>query len=868
MINPTAIMEQRDQMDENMELELARRLIEQTGTSLFLTGKAGTGKTTFLRKLRRESRKRMIVTAPTGIAAINAGGVTLHSFFQLDFGVQLPGVQRDPSRRSLAFGKEKIRMIRGLDLLVIDEVSMVRADMLDAVDRVLRRFRDPALPFGGIQLLLIGDLQQLPPVVTTNEQALMSANYRSPYFFDSHALEEVDYVTIELSKVYRQNEGEFLDILNSIRANSVTPQILARLNSRVIPNFNPDESEGYIRLTTHNRYADEINRVRLEALTSEPHTFEARIQGKFPESSYPVDYNMTLKEGEQVMFVKNDTGTERRFFNGMLGRVTSIDDSGIGVTPVDSDIPILVEPAEWENVKFVINEQTKQIEEKVEGIFQQLPLKPAWAITIHKSQGLTFDKAIINAAASFTHGQTYVALSRCRSMEGLVLDQPIPPGAIISDRTVSDFISSHTIPDLNEKYLNNLEEEYANRLQESLLNFRPLYANLDALIRILKEYFMSTFPSQVIEFDREIAQKREYLEPITARSITHLRNVAQSSGEEAHNQRFKDACRFFLSQLDEIISMADNLPEEHDSSKVTTLYEERLTAFREAALLRRSLLDTFRIEEFDSGLFLEVKAETIYRQQLNARKGRKSAITTETAKFSDDNINPILFVRLKEWRTSKSQELNLPAYVVAQTKGLLSIANYLPVSYDAMKLLPHIGDIFIAKYGDDVLDIVDSYLEEFPESPKLEIIPTKQKPKKEKAEKPKKEKIEKPKKEKVEKPKKEKQPKLNDSKKQSYEAFKSGKSIEEIAAERGLKAETIKSHLVEAVKPEEEKLISKLIRPAIRTALENYLNTLTEEPTGLTEIRQALADLPEYTEIKLMLRLRRLKQEEAQTKPL
>lgn len=413
-------------MESNNDIELARKIIEQTGASLFLTGKAGTGKTTFLRNLRTSSRKRMVVCAPTGIAAINAGGVTLHSFFQLDFGVYIPGMKREGKGR-VAFSKEKIRIIRGLDLLVIDEVSMVRSDLLDAVDSVLRRYRDRTLPFGGVQLLLIGDLQQLPPVVVEHERQLLEANYRSPYFFDSHALQQLDYVTIELSKVYRQSDSNFLDLLNAVRDNRADSEVLRRLNERYVPGFNPDDSEGYVRLTTHNHLANMVNDRRLAALQGEAHEFEAKVSGNFPASSYPADLKLTLKEGAQVMFIKNDTGMDRRYYNGMMGKVTTIDDEGLVVTPDDGSDPINVEPVEWENTKFVVNEETNEINEKTDGVFCQIPLKLAWSITIHKSQGLTFDRAIIDASASFSHGQTYVALSRCRTLEGMVLERPPPP---------------------------------------------------------------------------------------------------------------------------------------------------------------------------------------------------------------------------------------------------------------------------------------------------------------------------------------------------------------------------------------------------------------------------------------------------------
>ena len=452
-------------MKTNDRLELAAKIIEKTGCSLFLTGKAGTGKTTFLRNLRASSRKRMVVTAPTGIAAINAGGMTLHSFFQLDFGPFVPGARRDSrNRHSMAFSKEKIRIIRGLDLLVIDEISMVRSDMLDAVDDVLRRFRDRTLPFGGVQLLLIGDLQQLPPVVIDSEREILRANYRSPYFFDSHALSQLDYLTLELQTVYRQSDPEFLGLLNSVRDNKADMSVLERLNSRYIPGFNPADSEGYVRLTTHNRMANEINRARLDELQSPAYTFRASIQGNFPESSYPAEPYLELKEGAQVMFIKNDTGMDRAYYNGMIGQVVAIDEEyGVAVRPQEGGEIIQVLPVDWDNISYTVNPETKEIIEHKEGTFTQFPLKLAWAVTIHKSQGLTFDRAIIDVKRSFAHGQTYVALSRCRTLQGLVLVNPVSPSSIINDTSVDRFYNDHNCDDIDESHLDILERGSGGR---------------------------------------------------------------------------------------------------------------------------------------------------------------------------------------------------------------------------------------------------------------------------------------------------------------------------------------------------------------------------------------------------------------------
>ncbi|MDE5869268.1 MAG: AAA family ATPase, partial [Muribaculaceae bacterium] len=464
----------------NKELNLANRIMEETSVNLFLTGKAGTGKTTFLRRLRQTSPKRMIVLAPTGVAAINAEGATIHSFFQLPFAPYIPGkgfIGNDS--RSYSFSKEKRRIIAALDILVIDEISMVRPDTLDAIDAVLRRFRNPTLPFGGVQLLLIGDLRQLAPVLKDNERELLSPYYQSEYFFDSIALKQSGFVTIELSTVYRQKDLEFINILNAVRDGMLTNEIFRKLNSRYLPGFNPPADEKYIRLTTHNRLADDINNRELALIPKESVSYKAAVQGNFPPSSFPADEELKLKIGAQVMFIKNDSGLDRLYYNGMIGEVTGLTENNVIVKPADGRPPISVGYVEWENTKYIVNEQSKEITQITEGTFSQLPLRLAWAITIHKSQGLTFDHAIIDAGYSFAPGQTYVALSRCRSLEGLVLGQPIPVNAVITDNKVNSFIESASRNRPDEITIDRLRSEYTRHTLAELFDFRGLKVAFD-----------------------------------------------------------------------------------------------------------------------------------------------------------------------------------------------------------------------------------------------------------------------------------------------------------------------------------------------------------------------------------------------------
>lgn len=421
----------------NFELDVARFIVEKTHMSLFLTGKAGTGKTTFLREVVRYTKKKCIVLAPTGIAAVNAGAMTIHSFFQFGLGPFVQGVIEPKS--DFRINKSKLELIRHLQLLIIDEVSMVRADLMDHIDVELRRIRRNSKPFGGVQLLMIGDLQQLPPIAHGGEDELLRQYYKTLYFFSSAALKSMKYSCIELKNVYRQTDRHFIDILNHARNCTLTSQDISDLNARYVPGFSPKPEDGYIRLMTHNRQVDYVNETEMEKLDSKPYTFVAAVTGTFPEESYPTADSLTLKKGAQVMFIKNDP--ERRFINGTLGEVKSIDKNSIAVRLAESGTIIDVEPVEWQNIRYQFDEESKEISSKQIGRFKQYPLKAAWAITVHKSQGLTFDKAIIDVHAAFSPGQAYVALSRCRTLDGLVLSSPVSASVFMRDNAVDAYMN-------------------------------------------------------------------------------------------------------------------------------------------------------------------------------------------------------------------------------------------------------------------------------------------------------------------------------------------------------------------------------------------------------------------------------------------
>lgn len=466
-------------------MDVARFIVEKTDMSLFLTGKAGTGKTTFLREVVRYTKKKCIVLAPTGIAAVNAGAMTIHSFFQFGLGPFVQGVIEPKS--DFRINKSKLELIRHLQLLIIDEVSMVRADLMDHIDVELRRIRRNSKPFGGVQLLMIGDLQQLPPIAHGGEDELLRQYYKTLYFFSSAALKSMKYSCIELKNVYRQTDRHFIDILNHARNCTLTSQDISDLNARYIPGFSPKPEDGYIRLMTHNRQVDYVNETELEKLDSEPYTFVAAVTGTFPEESYPTANSLTLKKGAQVMFIKNDP--ERRFINGTLGEVKSIDKNSIAVRLAESGTIIDVEPVEWQNIRYQFDEESKEISSKQIGRFKQYPLKAAWAITVHKSQGLTFDKAIIDVHAAFSPGQAYVALSRCRTLDGLVLSSPVSASVFMRDNAVDAYMNYISRP-VEELAFSSCYEyfEYEKKLEpEAVAPVKKVKVNQEKPKKVNKE---------------------------------------------------------------------------------------------------------------------------------------------------------------------------------------------------------------------------------------------------------------------------------------------------------------------------------------------------------------------------------------------
>lgn len=581
-------------MEMNEESILAWNIIEKTSANLFLTGKAGTGKTTFLKRLKELSPKRMIVLAPTGIAAINAGGMTIHSFFQLPFSPYIPGTTfGGGEQKRYQFSKLKRNIIRSIDLLVIDEISMVRSDLLDAIDSVLRQYRKRHdLPFGGVQLLMIGDLQQLAPVVTPQEEHLLGQHYDTPFFFSSNALKQVGYLTVELKKIYRQQDEQFISLLNQIRENKASEETLQALNQRYIPNFVPPKEGNYIRLTTHNAPAQYINEQQLAALPSQSFSFTADIEGDFPETSYPADFKLTLKPGAQVMFIKNDP--QHRFYNGMIGEVIGVrtdeDGSKIIVRSKDSGEEFDLEKMEWTNAKYTLNEKTKEIEETVEGKFMQYPLRLAWAITIHKSQGLTFEHAIIDASHSFTHGQTYVALSRCKTLEGMVLSQPLSRGAIISSQTVDAFSSQLAAP--SQEQISSLELQYIIYCISELFDFYSIRASYEHLMRCLVEFFNGKYPRVVSEYQKLQVVLKSLIAVSDKFRVQYTGMLARNPDvRQAELQdRIHKGAAYFLDKIGVLSDLIRKSNLDTDNKVARKQFEDRFSVFSEDVKLKERLL--------------------------------------------------------------------------------------------------------------------------------------------------------------------------------------------------------------------------------------------------------------------------------------
>jgi hypothetical protein len=691
----------------NPQLELAFDYVRSTNKNLFLTGKAGSGKTTFLHQLKAEQIKRMAIAAPTGVAAINAGGMTLHSLFQIPVGLHLPGVERQPAAHQPRFRAEKIRLIRSLDLLVIDEISMVRADLLDAVDQVLQRIRQQEQPFGGVQLLMIGDLHQLPPVIKPDEWQLLRKYYDTPYFFGSRALQQTDYVAIELKHIYRQADPEFIGLLNQVRNSRLDMASLQKLNSRFQPNFVPPADQPYITLTATNAAANEINQQNLERLPGERQRFKAVIVGDFPAGGYPTEEVLEFKVGAQVMFIRNDTSPAKRFFNGRLGRITDIVEDGIVVQCPDDLQSIFVQPAEWQNVKYSLNEQTKQIEEQIQGTFTQYPLRLAWAITIHKSQGLTFDRCIIDAQAAFATGQVYVALSRCKTFEGIVLRSRIEVTSVRTDPVVNEFSRQ-----ADENLPTAAQLEQAKRECQSasigwLFRFDEIAQPLKQLLSLCREHSTSILPET---WDQCRQLETRVTTELTAVSQKFAPQLAQYLDEavlpelnEGLQGRVRKASAYFTGILTALAQEFGQLTVATDNKEVAGHFRKTIDLLRLALAIKHACFvacqDGFSSEGMNRA---RVNAELEFTKQ-DAAKGEGSHVVPKGIPHPD------LYRQLLQWRSDIAQRNNQTDYAVVPNSTLRELVITLPVASSQLLHVTGIGKARLRRYGSELLDIIQKF---------------------------------------------------------------------------------------------------------------------------------------------------------------
>lgn len=695
-------------MDTNPEVELAWECLTTTGVNVFLTGRAGTGKTTFLKRLREHSPKRMVVVAPTGVASINAGGVTIHSMFQLPFGPFVPGSK---IKRDFKMRKEKERIIRTLDLLVIDEISMVRADLLDAVDTYLKHIRRNQQPFGGVQLLMIGDLQQLSPVVTEQERELITANYSSPYFFASKALAQTQYITIELQKVYRQSDTYFLELLNSVRVGNMTQQTILELNKRYLPESAIKDDTGYIRLTTHNSSADSINEKKLAQLKGFAQSYSCKVTGSFPELSYPADKILVLKENAQVMFLKNDPTGQHRYYNGKIGRVQSLSEDSVKVELEDGLI-VDVAPETWQNTKYVIDKETREISEQVEGEFSQIPLRLAWAITIHKSQGLTFDKAIIDAHSSFAHGQVYVALSRCRTLEGLILSSPLNARSVMTDANVSQFVNNQLSHKIDSSGIEALQDAYARDLITELMSFSELQRLSFMIERLFDEFLYLQYPQALAEVKIYAQLATDEVSQVGKRFSSAIpQNVL---GDDAFLQRIANGAKYMLQKCSStyqcLLNGSDVTLDNKDLKERLVRYRDELeTELSIKKMIFQSIMDdgfsVLTYQKAKTNAILKIMKEDPVREE---RKPKLSA-------SSSDVKYPVLYERLRKWRKDMSDESGKSAFQIVNNKTLVNITSTLPVDYDSLSQIKGVGERTLFLYSEAIIDIVKDYVRELEE---------------------------------------------------------------------------------------------------------------------------------------------------------
>lgn len=837
----------------NPQFEQVLNFVNHTNQAIFLTGKAGTGKTTLLKYIKQNTYKQTSIVAPTGVAAINAGGSTIHSFFQFPFTPFIPSGSNDKNNLPvLKYNSQRLAIFRNLELLVIDEVSMVRADLLDQIDVTLKQTRKKwHLPFGGVQVMLIGDMYQLSPVVQPNEWQILSRYYDSPYFFDSHVVKNDPPVFIELTKIYRQNESRFIDLLNKVRNNRMDLADLELLNSHYKANITKEDYQSNITLTTHNKKADQINAASLASLPGKEYKFFCKVDGSFSEKNYPADEVLTLKKGTRVMFLKNNP--EKNYYNGKIGIVSFIDENSIRVKCEEDNREIDVQREEWSNVTYSVDKSTKHINEEVLGTFSQYPLRLAWAITIHKSQGLTFDKLIIDAAEAFSSGQVYVALSRCRGLVGLTLSSKISPQSLMSDKRVVDFSSLKPDGEKVKSIFSESKRKYIKMVLLGLFDFTELYqARNDAggLIQVNK----SRVNAEGVEWSRQFFSLIEALNDVSNKFKNQLSGLLDATNnvesDAALQERIKRAAVYFEVELKKCVDSLKACPLVTESKETATELNETFQFIFDGLYQKYALIKTLA-EGFVFSDFIQAKLQLKYPDfKLNLYANAKNV------KVSSSVQHPALYKKLLLLRDEICNDEQVPIYMVAANKTLIELANYLPSKEGELLQISGFGKARAEAYGEQFLKVIKEYMHENGLESNMESKTPK------KAKKTKKIKEEAEQKETpggdewyslsdVEKEKPKEKEKKTPSKEQTFRLFKEGKKLHDIAKERGVALSTVEGHLIPYVATGElniDYLVSRKKQQLILKALENF-----DKSAGLTPVKASLPDDISFSEIRYVM---------------
>ena len=799
----------------NQKLDFVEELVLYTDSHIFLTGKAGTGKTTFLKNLPLKTYKRMVVVAPTGVAAINAGGQTIHSFFQLPFG-PLPPNASTITAQLHRMKKQKLNLMRSLDLLIIDEISMVRADVLDAIDAVLRRVRRSQKPFGGVQLLMIGDVHQLAPVAKPEEWEVLSPYYDTPYFFGSQVLRKTPYVCVELEHIYRQHDDDFITLLNKVRNNRMDADCVRLLNTRFKPDFKPKDNEGYITLTTHNYQADQINESKLAAIKEKPLKFKAVVHGTFPENTYPTKEELELKVGAQVMFVKNDPNPEKAFFNGKIGRLVDYDEDEGTLTVESEGEHITVPRLKWQNMEYTINAENQEIEENEIGSFTQIPLRLAWAVTIHKSQGLTFDKVIVDAGQAFAHGQVYVALSRCTSLEGLVLKTRITSNALVNDYSVDQFVEHIPEKEPTQEKVDALRHDYELETMLELINFDGIYKDFGKLMKVIYDNDTLFEHSLIQDLSQRRNKIHEELCSVGIKFESQIRNLHDQAPSCEQNpvlqERLMKGIAYFDEHLKAIAKGLFDLPFKTDNQTVNEQLTEALKSLKEGIYLKGCCLeackDGFTVEEYQ-------KTKSVKAIEAEKTGKKKVEIKFEPSK------NGSLYSVLLSWRAKRAEADDVLASNIAPIRTLKAIAEIKPVTLTELRKVEGMGTKRVRNYGAEILDIVLKFLGQDPQKADigdLAKVPTK---------------------------------KTNGATYfQTKDMAEQGMSIEAIAKARGLAASTILSHLTYWVE-QGSFPASQFVSSEKMAEIRDYFEA-TGDPK-ITTARDVLGDDYQFGEIRMVL---------------